>query len=131
MKLPCNKLFCAFVPVMVMPLPPLNPITLAAGRVSPPIMFDGEFKIVMPSTLFFAALVPVMSVPKKLPSTTLSAAPPMNKPEPLLPLLTLPAPTFVPPMKFPEALVMVMPLPPTWVGWPVPVVFMPMILPST
>jgi hypothetical protein len=71
----------------------------AAGVVPPIMLFADPKLMITPSDAFPTAVLPVTSVPMKLPCTTLpERVPPMEIPGPLLPEMMLRAPGAVPPI---------------------------------
>ena len=95
----------AFVPVPLIetPRPVLPEMTLRAPATVPPIVFEwAPPNTATPAELLARAAVPVVSVPMKLPVTTLSLVPTsaIRMPWPVLPEMTLAAPAAVPPTVF-------------------------------
>jgi len=101
MKLPCNTL----LELLTVAPPELFPeITLRAPFAVPPMEFPGASKPMLnPKRLLPRACVPLASVPRKFPSTTLfvEAGPVNSMPSLRLPEMTLRAVGVVPPTTLP------------------------------
>ena len=96
MKLPWTRLPVAAAFVRSIPSRPLPEIRFRAASDGPPIVLFEE-KTLKPEPPFSSAIVPVTSVPIKLP-TTVFAGPSMSRPSIALPEITLRSPVNVPPI---------------------------------